>query len=516
MKNKFTPFLLLTCFGLCASLLVSCEKDLPVRANYSDYQFSGLDENGGAWNTILLSGPDQISIPAPEDVSSNAYLDELSALKTATANLSGSQMEAIEYWTNNPVLRWNEIALELVAKYNLIPGPNADGTYTLPDPANPGNIPNFPFAHPPYAVRALSYLSVAQFDGLVTAWHYKYAYNRQAPYLVDNSISPAYVENSLPSYPSDGAVIAAASRDILSAMFPLEKAYLAEKAEEHIASLAWAGANVESDLSAGSFIGAEVAKVALARAANDGMKRAQCPKPVSDSLKAAAFDRFGWKWDNIEVPPRPVGLTPLYGQVQMWNVPTVEEVRPPVPPVPGSAEYEADVKLLEDYADNMTEERRRIANFWQDGLGTYTPPGHWNRFAKEYAIKYKLNPLRTARTFAYLNMAMMDGAISCWDAKYYYHYPRPINLIPGFKTIAGTPNFPSYTSGHSVFSAAAAEVLTYVFPSEGSLFRDWAVEAAASRVYGGIHWSFDATVGTEQGIKVAQYTIDVAKADGAD
>lgn len=89
-------------------------------------------------------------------------------------------------------------------------------------------------------------------------------------------------------------------------------------------------------------------------------------------------------------------------------------------------------------------------------------------------------------------------------------------MIPGFKTIAGTPNFPSYTSGHSVFSAAGAEVLAYLFPGEANLFRDWALEAAASRVYGGIHWTFDADVGTEQGIKVALYTIDVAKADGAD
>ena len=155
----------------------------------------------------------------------------------------------------------------------------------------------------------------------------------------------------------------------------------------------------------------------------------------------------------------------------MWCVPTLEEVRPPVPPTPGSDLFNEDVDILKNYADNMTQEWRAIANFWQDGLGTYTPPGHWNRFAKEYSIKYNFNPLRAARVFAYLNMAMMDGGISCWDAKYYYHYPRPINLIPGFKTIAGTPNFPSYTSGHSVFSASGAEVMSYMFPEEGSLFQ---------------------------------------------
>jgi len=514
MRNKI--LILFGCAIWGTLVMVSCEEDLPTMANYTAYDFSSLDENGGSWEPVLLASGDQIAVDAPDDITSPAYLAELSAVKSATANLSSDQRRAVDYWTNNPMLRWNEIALELVAKYNLIPGPNEDDTYTLPNPASPEGPPPFPFAHPPYAVRALAYLSVAQFDAMITTWHYKYTFGRPAPYEVDGSISAAYASNNVPSYPSDGAATAVLSREILSVMFPLEKEYLADKAEEHLQSLIWAGINVESDIAAGELIGGEVAKLALARAATDGMKKAQCPKAVSDSIKAAAFARFGWQWDNLELPTRPVGLTPLFGRVKMWNVPTVEEVRPGIPPAPGSAEYEANVKELLDFADHRTEEHRRIANFWQDGLNTYTPPGHWNRFAKDFAISYKQNPLRTARLFAYLNMAMMDAGISCWDAKYYYHYPRPIQQIPGFKTIAGTPNFPSYTSGHSVFSAAAAEVLAYVFPSEAEKVRGWALEAAESRVFGGIHWRFDATVGTAQGINVSQYTINRAKNDGAD
>jgi len=254
----------------------------------------------------------------------------------------------------------------------------------------------------------------------------------------------------------------------------------------------------------------------LARAAGDGMKNAQTSKPKSDSIKAAAFARFGWQWDNMESPVRPVGLTPLFGKVKMWNVPTVEEVRPGIPPAPGSAEFEKDAKELRDIAKNLTEKQRKIANWWSDGLSTYTPPGHWNRLAKEFMIKYKMNPLRSARTFAYMNMAIMDAGISCWDAKYYYHYPRPIQTIPGFKTILGTPNFPSYTSGHSTFSAAAAEVLSYIFPNEATYCRDYAREAAESRVYGGIHYRFDSEAGLEQGKKVAKFTVDKAKTDGAE
>lgn len=483
---------------------------------YSSYGFSDLDEDAGTWTPILLTSADQPVIGTPDDVSSATYLAELEDLKDASSKLSDKQKKAVKYWTNNSIIRWNEIALELIAKYNLIPGPNADGTYTLPDPNNPDGPSPFPFAHPPYAVRALAYLSVAQFDGLISAWHYKYLYDRPSPSTTDSDVNRAYPDSGLPSYPSHDAVIAVASRDILIAMFPLEEDYLNDMADEHMSSLQWAGINVESDIAAGEAIGTEVSSLALTRASGDGMSAAQCSKEISDQIKADAFARFGWSWDNLEVPERPVGLTPLYGQVQMWNVPTVEEVRPPVPPAPGSAEYEENEKELIHFAENMKEEWRYLANFWQDGLGTYTPPGHWNRIAKEWIVSHQMNPVRTARTFAYLNMAMMDGGISCWDAKYYYHYPRPIQLIPGYKTIAGTPNFPSYTSGHSVFSAAGSEVLAYIFPDDAATFRKWAIEAADSRVYGGIHWRFDATVGTDQGIAVAEYTINVAQNDGAD
>ncbi|MFZ5972083.1 MAG: phosphatase PAP2 family protein [Bacteroidota bacterium] len=506
--------------GLSLALIIaavtSCENELPTYFNYSAYEFSDLDENGGSWQPILFSSASDITVAAPAAVSSSEYQAELAALKSATKNLNASQREAVDYWTNNPLIRWNEIALELAAKYNLIPPPNPDGTYTLPSPANPQGPPPFPFAHPPYTSRMLAYLSVAQFDGLIAAWYYKYQYNRPAPYVTDSEIAFAYQKNNLPSYPSDGAVIAVASRDVLKAMFPLEHAYLDEKAEEHLNTLVWSGSNTTSDIEAGKAIGTAVKTAALARASTDRMSAAQTPRPASDAIKQAAIDRFGWSWDNQEVPQRPVGLTPLFGNVMMWSVPNVVDVRPVPPPAPGSAEFERDAQELRDLAKNLTEEQRKIANWWSDGLGTYTPPGHWNRRTKEYIVKYKMNPLRAARTFAYLNMAVMDAGIACWDAKYFYHYPRPIQTMNGFKTILGTPNFPSYTSGHSTFSAAAAEVLAYIFPAEAKAVRDWAREAAESRIYGGIHYRFDAEVGLTQGIAVAAYTIERARADGAD
>jgi len=496
--------------------MIRCNMDLATELEFKSYEFSGIDQDAGTWKPILIASGSAIAVDKPAAANSDQFLAEVAGVKSRIAAMTSDEKKNVEHWTNNAVLRWNEVALGLIAKYNLIPGPNVDESYTLPNPANPAGPPAFPFAHPPYASRALAYLSVAQYDGLISAWHYKFQFQRPAPYEVDSDIPHSYITNNLPSYPSEGAVLATVSRKILTAMFPLEADYLLELEQQHLGSLIMAGENVPSDLEAGQKIGEEIATIALARAANDGMKNAQAPKAISDSLRAAAFERFGWQWENLESPVRPVGLTPLFGKVKMWSVANVEDTRPEVPPALGSELLEKDIKILKDYAKNVTQERRRIANFWQDGLGTYTPPGHWNDIAGEFILKYRFNSIRTARVFAYLNMALMDGGISCWDTKYYYYYPRPIQLINNFETITGTPNFPSYTSGHSVFSAAAAEVLSYIFPEEGNKFREWAEEAAMSRVYGGIHWTFDATVGADQGRDVAQYTIDIAIKDGAD
>lgn len=510
-KNIYKLLILIT--GM--AILQSCLEETPRYYDFESYEFSSIDENGGNWKTILISNPSEILLTAPEPINSAAYQAELSEVKSMNANLASSERSAVEYWTSNPVVRWNEIALEMAAKYNLIPGPNADGTYTLPNPANPVGPPAFPFAHPPYTSRMLAYLSVAQYDGLVLAWQYKFRFNRLAPYRQDPSIRSAYPENGLPSYPSHGAVVAKVSKEILTLMFPLEAAVLEQHYQEHLNSMLHAGINVRSDLEAGIYIGGEVVKLAKARAATDGMSKAQTPKPVSDSIANAAFERFGWKWQNTEKPQRPVGLTPLFGRVKMWHVPAVEEVRSPPPPAIGSPQFEADVKELEGFARHMTLDQRRIANWWEDGLGSYTPPGHWNKFAKLSIVKNKLNPLRSARVFAYMNTAIMDAGVACWDTKYYYHYPRPVETIRGFRTILGTPNFPAYTSGHSTFSAAGAEVLSFFFPENAQQFRLWAEEAAVSRIYGGIHYRFDATEGTKQGKLVGTYAVNKAKGDGA-
>jgi hypothetical protein len=71
-------------------------------------------------------------------------------------------------------------------------------------------------------------------------------------------------------------------------------------------------------------------------------------------------------------------------------------------------------------------------------------------------------------------------------------------------------------SGHSTFSAAAAEVLSYLFPGGAATFEAEKEEAAISRLYGGIHYRSDIEVGKEHGKRIGGYTVRFARLDGAD
>ncbi|MEO6167363.1 MAG: phosphatase PAP2 family protein [Chitinophagales bacterium] len=514
MRKNFLPTTIL--IVTVAAFLQSCQQDIPTGISMQPYTFTSLDEDGGTWKTVLLSSGNELGVATPADANSDLYKQELADLKTTMSKLTDDQKKAVEYWGTNSLIRWNEIAREMAAKYNMPPTPNPDGTYSSPDPTNPGKYPYFPFAHPQYTSRMYAYWSAAQFDALISVWNQKYTYNRPAPFKADASIQTLLPKNDLPGYPSEDAAIAAVSEVILSAMFPLEKEYILEKSQELKNARMWAGMNVASDISAGDSLGRAVAAKFIDRAKTDGMSKAQTPKPISDSIKNAAIANFGWSWKNLEIPERPVGLTPLFSKVKTWYIPSVEAVRPPPPPAPGSPEFLIATDELKGYMKKITKEQEDMAYFWSDGPGTDTPPGHWNRFAGENIVQDQLNPLRTARVYAYLNMAEEDAGISCWDTKYYYHYPRPSGADEEIKTIIGIPSFPSYTSGHATFSGAGCAVLSYFFPENSGQFQQWAEDATNSRIYSRIHYRFDGEVGLTSGKAIGNYAVEAARNDGAD
>ncbi|MES2881459.1 MAG: phosphatase PAP2 family protein, partial [Bacteroidota bacterium] len=111
---------------------------------------------------------------------------------------------------------------------------------------------------------------------------------------------------------------------------------------------------------------------------------------------------------------------------------------------------------------------------------------------------------------------LMDAAIVCWDTKNFYFNPRPSQLDPRIKTLTGLPNFPSYISGHSTFSGAAATILSHIIPDKAAAYNAMAKEASLSRMYGGIHYRADCEVGLVVGNNVGNYAVQRARTDGAD
>jgi membrane-associated phospholipid phosphatase len=209
------------------------------------------------------------------------------------------------------------------------------------------------------------------------------------------------------------------------------------------------------------------------------------------------------KWFSSESPP----VEPLranWGRVRPWILERGDQLRPPPPPDIDSAEFREALEELRLYSRTRTPEQLRIALSWADGPGTSTPPGHWNQIAAGLIQERRLNEMEAARVMAFLNMALMDAGIACWDAKTTYWLIRPSQVDPTITLPVGLPNFPAYPSGHSTFSAAAAEVLAHFFPEEGERLRAMAEEASMSRLYGGIHYRFDAREGIELGRSIGR------------
>lgn len=507
---------------IAAGFASSCDKDVELAEQLTPLKPASLDENAGTWDMIVLTAPNQIAVAAPADVTSAAYLAELVALKDAQGKLTSQQRAKIDYWSSGGVLRWNQKLRELVTRYNLPPAPRADNTYPAPDAENPFADPNFPFANPPYAVRAYSYVSVAQYEALKAAWHYKYLYNRPAPYKTDTGVKALAPETSLPAYPSEDAVMSGVTAEMLKLLFPASVEEITRMAADQRNAALWSGKATSSDIAAGLALGKAVADEVKKRAATDGMGtaggNAALWKQLLDSVGNGKFYHENQvAWTSRDLPSRPPML-PNFGKVKAWNLTAQDiiDVRPMPPPRTSSAEMQHEVDEVKWFADNMTRERLAIVHKWADGVSTYTPPGHWNDIATEYIHDARFSEVRAARAYALLNMAMHDAMVSCWETKFHYFNPRPSQLNPQIKTATGIPNFPAFTSGHSNFSGAAATTLSYLFHQHTTYFNEQATEASLSRLYGGIHYRKDVEVGLDQGKNVAQFTITYAQTDGAD
>jgi len=363
----------------------------------------------------------------------------------------------------------------------------------------------------PEAARALAIVQVSVYDAVNAV------YRRYRPYAVDPRAAPET---------SPAAAAVAAAYTALVGLFPGQSAVLGA---EMAVSLASAPGGRGGAL--GVALGASVAGQILALRAHDGSAREVAYDPVPGP--------------DVWSPTPPAFAAPVdpqWGGVTPFALTSGTQFRPPPPPPYDSAEFAAEVDTVATLggADSTvrTPGQTAAARFWSDPAGTFDPPGHWNQIAGTAAVASHAGLEDSARTFALLDMALADAGVEAWGVKYEYDAARPVAVIrdglgganplvtadPTWTPLWSTPAFPSYVSGHSAFSAAAAAVLDsaygthFAFNDPGDLslhlaprhfasFDDAAREAGASRVYGGIHFPSDNLAGLWLGGEVGRYVV---------
>lgn len=247
-----------------------------------------------------------------------------------------------------------------------------------------------------------------------------------------------------------------------------------------------------------------------------------------------------------------------WDRVTPFALTSADQFRPPPPKLYPHGLYRAQAEELIRISANLTDRQKVIAEYWADGPNTVLPPGHFNIFAQWVSLRDGHTFDEDVKLFFLLANAVFDAGIAGWEAKIHYDYVRPITAIRylkegrkirawagpdlGTRVIDGedwvpyqpewfpTPPFSEYVSGHSTFSAAAAEILkrftgsdafgASVTITEGDLgvepgvpaepvtlrwatFSEASDEAGISRRYGGIHFEDADLEGRAMGRDVA-------------
>lgn len=430
----------------------------------------GIQAAGGADApapvTWLISSPDAFRSSQPGE----ALLDEARELQERQSSRTQAQIESIARWGTGPApLAWTNVALELIVRHR---------------------------SSPPRAARALALLHTTMADTVTAVEDAKRAIYRPAPALDG-------IEAGESSFPSTHAAVAAAAAGTLAVLFPDEpvgalEALAADAAESRLL----AGKAYRSDIQAGITIGGKVAKLAVARALDDG----------ADLVWNGERPEGEGAWQPTPPDYREDPLEPMAGSWRPWLVPDVAAARPSSPPAWGSEAWRAQVSAVRDAVANRTPEQEAAVLRWAGGSGSVTPAGLWIEIARNLIVRDGLSDADAAHALAMTSVALMDGFICCWDAKYAYWYPRPVTADPDLNVLIPTPPFPSYTSGHSTISMAAATVLGHLFPADRDALLAQANEAKQSRLWAGIHYPIDNDIGVAMGDLIGRITIELAGA----
>ena len=225
------------------------------------------------------------------------------------------------------------------------------------------------------------------------------------------------------------------------------------------------------------------------------------------------------KWQPLRAADGTVQrfLAAHWGRVAPFALTSANQFQPRSPALAGGEAYDRQAEAIRRLSAGLTDRDKVIAEYWADGPATETPPGHWALFAQYVSRRDRHTTEEDVKMFFALGNALLDASISVWDCKVYYDYVRPITavrhvfagstieawagpyqgtqLIPGesFRSYIATPPFAEYTSGHSAFSAASAEVLE-LFTGRSFLGASFTFKAGASTIEPGTVPAADVTL----------------------
>jgi hypothetical protein len=419
------------------------------------------------------------------------------------------------------VVHWNQVAIQAaVNDYSLAPG------YQI-GPTRLG--------------RAMAIVQAAVYDSVNS---------------IDPQYTPYLIQIAAPAGASMDAAVAQAAHDTLLAMFPNQQPFFDSELASSLAGIATLPA-VE-----GVAVGSAVAGYTLAVRAKDGSQIDAAGQPVNYT-----YGQLPGQWRADPLHPDATPLTPDWGGVKPFGIPSAAKYLPPPPPKLDSLAYATayeEVKIIGAlHSPIRTPEQTQIAFFWgydaQPGL--CAPIRFYNQIAEVIAQQEGNNEVQNARFFALVNLAMGDAGIVCWDAKFLDNVWRPITAIrendpgtgpsklgsgnpflvhqgdPTWQPLGApahdnggnfTPPFPTYTSGHGTIGAALFKMMEDFYGTDhvhftittdefntitnGTLpprsydsFSQASGENALSRIYLGIHFHSDATEAIRCGDNIADY-----------
>ena len=262
------------------------------------------------------------------------------------------------------------------------------------------------------------------------------------------------------------------------------------------------------------------------------------------------------KGDGYWYPTPPAymeAIEPHWNTIRPFFMESADQFKP-APPAEFSLDKESSFyqQMMEVYekTSHLNEEDKEIAGFWDCnpfalatsghlmvGLKKISPGGHWMGITGIVCLQKKVNFEESVVIHTLTALGLFDAFISCWDEKYRSDRIRPETCInqhidSKWRPLLQTPPFPEYTSGHSVASSTASEILTFFLGNHLSFtdtseeyfglparkfqsFRQAANEAAISRLYGGIHYRDAIEEGQKQGRNLAGFIIEKLKSKGA-